>query len=279
MQEIKLASLFEALDSQPRNEGFQKAIDASAECVNFLCAFATKAAVSPATGQVDGNRYARILGTLAGMWKSPDVKVPYNPSSLAQMLTLGGVGAAVGYMGGKLVNRFVPDDVIRADRAGAALGGLLGTTPGLASAYLNWHQGKPVWTDSFWNTKQSSIGCNMYITQPINVQDFQRTMWQDDRIASAVPLNLRAGASGIVQAAANLPGKFHNSSFVTPFDIARVAVGMGSGLASGWLVGKTLGAIFGTGRKTQDLLKNTGMAAGALKAVIPVAFGSEPFSR
>ena len=105
-----------------------------------------------------------------------------------------------------------------------------------------------------------------------NPDEFNEMLWSDPRITGRVPVPTLAATSGLVTGAANLPDK-SNSSLVTPFDIARLSAGMGSGYASGFIVGKTLGALVGLPDSTQELLKNTGMYAGILKTVVPKAFG------
>jgi hypothetical protein len=297
-----LREAFASLDRLPSNIGFVAAVDAADAVVSHLGEWANKIAMV----QVDevnppANKYVRALGALAQLWKAPELgSFPQHPSSLGQTLVLGGLGAVGGHYAGKLIDRVIPNDYIKAERAGTALGALLGVAPGLSGAYLNSLTGKPVWTSSFWDTAYPNghaptgkvgefvddsedrkladfIGLPPQALYPINVHDFQQRIWNDPRIGDYVPIHLRAAASGLVQGAANLPGRPKNSPFVTPYDIARMSIGMGSGLASGWLVGKTLGAIFGATRKTQDLLMNAGMAAGALKTVVPLAFGSDAY--
>jgi hypothetical protein len=75
-----------------------------------------------------------------------------------------------------------------------------------------------------------------------------------------------------VAGAANLPGK-RNNGFVTPVDVGRMAAGMGSGYLSGMLVGKALGILTGMPQSMQDVLKQTGMYAGIIKNIVPIAFG------
>lgn len=286
---MELTELFTEFDAMPRRPGFLAVIDSAVDLVGRLDVMASKLADGPAEQQYDqdppSNPYFETLGALAQLWKSKHLgKFPQHPSSLGAALVLGGLGAAGGHLVGRAVDRFLPNDYVRADRAGMVLGGLLGATPGLASAYLNNYEGKPIWTSSFFDTrtagfpggsKQAAYGSTW--GDSISVQDFQNAMWSDPRFVNNAPLELRAAASGIIQQAANLPGRNRNSSFVTPFDIARVAIGAGAGAASGWLVGKTLGAVFGTGQRTQELLKNTGMALGALKTVVPLVFDQEPY--
>jgi hypothetical protein len=283
-----LSEAFSVFDNLDREVGFQRAIDAANLVVATADLAVSKAAALgdpvsiPSDEVLDArtNPLVKSFGALAQMWKDPSLSgIPQRPSSLGQALVLGGLGTLGGYGIGKLVDRVIPNDAVKASRAGAILGGMLGVSPALASAYLNSQSGQPVWTSSAWDTRKSAhFGTDPYAVAAINVNDFQNAMWSDPRIVNEVPLSIRAAASGVVQGAANLPGKSRNSSFVTPFDIARVAVGMGTGLASGWLVGKTLGAVFGTGKKTQELLRNTGVAVGALRTAVPLTFGSEPYS-
>lgn len=284
---IDLEEIFRPFDKYKR-AGFPYAIDAASEVTNFVWGLSEKLGGfgdRDIPGSDNPSKTVEILGALGQLWKSPTLSklgVPQHPSSLGQMLVLGGLGAAGGHYAGKLIDKYAPNDVVRADRAGLVLGGLLGMSPGLSSALLNQSSGKPVWTSSFYDGEQKAASFGMLARDPfasasINVQDFQNAMWNDPRISQHAPVHLRAAASGLVQGASNMPGKYRNSTFVTPLDIARVSLGMGTGLASGWLVGKTLGAVFGTGQKTQDLLKNTGMAVGALKSVVPLAYGAGPY--
>lgn len=290
MEKIDFLQKFAAFDAMTPVRGYMLAIDAANEFVAEVDKMTTKLANAMSSGvqTSDGsNSYVKLLGALGQLWKDDRFPgIPQHPSSLGQMLVLGGLGSLGGYYAGKMIDRVVPNDAVKASRAGAVLGGLAGMSPGLASAVLLGQQNKtappgsklrPVWTDSFWQTKESSFGLDPYASLAINVNNFQNMVWNDPAYRD-MPIHLRAAASGLVQGAANLPGKHRNSSFVTPMDIARVSVGMGSGLASGWLVGKTFGALFGTGKKTQKLLQNTGMGIGALKTVVPLAYGQEPFS-
>lgn len=286
MTHIDLQQIFAEFDELPPKLGYFHVIDAALEVVQTTDQMIAKLADISLAGEAAAagkTRYGELLGAIGQLWSSPQLKgLPQHPSSLGQLLVLGGAGALGGYGIGKAIDYVAPNDAVKASRAGAILGGLVGMTPGLASAYLNSHVGRPVWTTSFWdkNQKVSAFGSPSdydAMLHSINVQDFQNAMWNDPHIVHSTPLPLRAAASGLVMGAANMPDKYRNSTFVSPMDVARMAVGMGSGWASGWLVGKTLGAMFGTGKKTQELLRTSGMAAGALKTVIPMAFGGEPY--
>lgn len=108
---------------------------------------------------------------------------------------------------------------------------------------------------------------------PFDPEEFNEMLWQDTRIANRLPNNYQAAVSGLVTGAANLPNKSGPSSFVTPMDMARMTAGMGTGYMSGLFVGKVLGGLLGLPESTQETLKNTGMYAGLLRSVIPIAFG------
>lgn len=100
----------------------------------------------------------------------------------------------------------------------------------------------------------------------IPVDRFNRVVWEDPY----TPVQLRAATTGLLESAALVR---NGQPVVTPGDVARIAVGMGSGTASGWLVGKTLGALAGLKPDAQRSLQQAGTWAGILQAVVPMAFG------
>jgi hypothetical protein len=106
----------------------------------------------------------------------------------------------------------------------------------------------------------------------INVDAFNRVLWTDPRVGGQLSPLTRGAATGLMTAAANLPGKLQ-TKFVTPFDVGRIAAGMGSGYLSGAIVGKGLGLLMGMPQDTQEKLKNTGMFAGIVANLVPMAFG------
>jgi hypothetical protein len=107
---------------------------------------------------------------------------------------------------------------------------------------------------------------------PIDVGQWNDMIWHDPRLAGPLRPPMQAAASGLITGAAALPGK-SNTRFVTPFDMARMAAGMGSGWASGAIVGKVLGMAMGMPQATQERLKNTGVMAGLVANMVPLAFG------
>lgn len=80
---------------------------------------------------------------------NPYAGAPNFPSPLAATLTSGLVGAGLGYGGGALIERFLPDKwkKNRLRNTLAALGGMAGAAPGLAWMYTNVARGVP-WNDN-----------------------------------------------------------------------------------------------------------------------------------
>lgn len=81
---------------------------------------------------------------------------------------------------------------------------------------------------------------------------------------------IKAKTIGMIEAASQAKG---GATWISPFDIARIAVGMGSGAVSGMLVGKTLGALAGITPEAQQGLQRAGILAGLLTNIVPQAFG------
>lgn len=267
---------FDRLDELPLRDGYVAAIDGSQQVVHYL--YKTAEIISE-----DETSIPRLLGGLAHLWRSPELEragINLKPSSLGQLLVLGSLGALAGYGTGKVIDRFSPQDSYKASRVGAGIGALIGATPGLVGAGLNLSAGWPAMTESFYSQKEASFGDDffkVYGNQPnwaINLAQSQQELWQNDKI----PITLKAYTSGLLNAAATLPGKRTSTNIVTPIDIARVAVGLGTGVASATLVGNAMGALFGTNQKVKDMLKTTGAAIGVLRSIVPVAYAQEPFS-
>lgn len=211
----------------------------------------------------------RYLGAIGQVWEAPELGIPQKPSSLGQLLVLGSLGAAAGYGTGKVLNKALPNQYIDFTTPATLAGSAIGLLPGASSAYLNHLADKPVWTESFWD----SPDINQKTASNIPVGKFQDIVWSNMATASRLPPTIQAAASGLVQGAANLPGKARNSSFVTPMDVARMAVGLGGGAAAGYMFGKTVGNVLGMSRKAQDFIIGSGAFAGLLKSLTPKVYG------
>ena len=220
------------------------------------------------------------------------------PSPLAAGLSGGLLGAGLGYGAGWLGEQFLPKEHFnkgRLRKALAILGGLGGAAPGIAwgisSAHSNperpgmgaFLHGWPMRDQDM--PKEGSVdeahAALMEITgeksalavgragafglPPIDVDAFNRVVWQDPQ----TPMAVRAATTGLTESASMLRD---GADLISPADVGRIAAGMGSGWVSGMLVGKALGALAGLKPETQQKLQQTGMWAGALTNVIPMAF-------
>lgn len=261
---------FSVFDDLPLESGYQAAIDGSAVVVDYL--YKTAQMVSAESGEP----LAVTLGGLGRFWRSPKLEslgLQGKPSSLGQMLVLGSLGAMSGYLGGKLVDKIMPkNDLFKASRVGALAGAILGAAPGAAGAWFNHVGGRPALDSSFYETKLAGYDLNPVA---IDVNEAQQNLWRADYI----PVHLKAYTSGLMNAAATIPSRSTSTpALVTPLDIARVAIGMGTGIASANLVGNAMGLLFGTGDKSKQMLQNTGAVLGVLRAVVPTAYSRDPFS-
>jgi hypothetical protein len=206
------------------------------------------------------------------------------PSPLAATLTGGVLGGGAGYLAGLVGEKLFKDkfEKGRLRRVLAAAGAAAGAAPGawwgtIAHRENPGAPGWSAWLDS-WPVKQSEFletpfrkvaelgGAFALSTLPsIPRNEFGQVVWQDPY----TPLPIRAATTGLVDAAAMSRG----TNLVSPADIARIGLGMGSGYVSGLVVGKTLGALAGLKPEAQQSLQQAGTWAGLLTNVVPMAFG------
>lgn len=231
------------------------------------------------------------------------------PNPLAATLAGGLLGAGLGYGGGWLAEQILPEDYFEKGhlrRTGTLLGSL-GAIPGLALGIDNmrgqvlpennsflraWITPHPMQINEYKIEKPASalveqlsselcelneqfVKCadNMGadFVPRIPVDQFNRTIWNDLRsYGGSTPPDLAAATTGLVQAASLSRG---GVDLVSPYDIAKIGIGAGSGWLSGMLVGKTLGALAGLKPQTQETLQNTGVWAGVLSNTVPLLFG------
>lgn len=238
-------------------------------------------------------------------WNKPFGQLGTSP--LFSMLTSGLLGGGLGYAGGALAEHLLPEDYVergKLRKTTALLGALAGAAP---AAYLgtvgqrNWQDPERssfnAWIEpnvffgqqnnaikqasqelatffdeklEVYTTKEAfdygTSGSGLGILADIPVDAFNRTVMMDP----FTPPAIRAATVGLTEAADQSKG---NSGIINPFDIARIGVGMGAGLSQAYLGGKVLGALAGLTPKAQNTLQQTGMFAGALKAVVPGLFG------
>lgn len=203
---------------------------------------------------------------LAG-WRAGPVNAMWGgPRPLTSTLIGSGLGALLGYGGGWAAEKLFPEGTFEKKgpaKRFALLGAMAGAAPGVYMGLDNASQGKGV-LDAW--PPQPKTAAEVSLFAPlIPREQFQQAVFADPM----TPPTVQAAAAGLVEAASRVSGR----PVVTPWDVMRIAVGGGSGLASGYLVGKTLGVLAGLTPDTQKKLQDAGMWAGALKAVVPPALG------
>lgn len=234
---------------------------------------------------------------------TPDPKLgAFNMPGHVVTTALGGLlGAGLGYGTGAFIEGSMPDGTFQDNKLRkrmAMLGGLAGAAPGLWAAHrdgrLNAEEGKSYWggflgrdrlfgpeqaapPEPMLNLKQSreelqkcfgidpievemSKEADAFFDPFIRVDQFNRAVVEDP----FSPLPLKLTTMQIMEQAQ----QEKRSPIVSPFDIARVAIGMGSGLAAGTTLGKVVGVLAGVSPEAQAQLQQAGMWYGALRGAL-----------
>lgn len=200
-------------------------------------------------------------------WKAGPINAMWGgPRPVANTLVGAGLGAILGYGGGAALEKIMPNTFEKRGPAKrlAVIGGMLGALPGAYHAYDNATQDKGV-LDPWVGTQKAAAAPFDQFAPMINRDAFQNAIFSDPN----TPPNIQAGAAGLVETASALRG----GVLISPWDVTRIAIGGGSGIASGYLVGRAFGALAGLNRERQQQLQQAGMWAGVLKAVVPPALG------
>jgi hypothetical protein len=223
---------------------------------------------------------ADVLG-----WRAGPLNAHWGgPRPLTNTLIGAGLGALLGGSGGWLAEQFFPEGTFQPGgprKRLAVLGAGVGALPGLYQAYDNLRAGQGVadaWPPPADPTPAHSALAGSPVAAVLAGKEAADPFFpviHRDRFQQAVfadpftPPNVQAGAAGLVEAASAVRGL----PVVTPWDVARIAVGGGSGLASGYLTGKVFGVLAGLTPERQRDLQQAGLWAGVLKAVVPQALG------
>lgn len=213
---------------------------------------------------------ADVMGWRAGGGPLSDWRG--GPRPLANTLIGAGLGALGGYGVGRLGEFLLPERYFTPGAARkrlAILGGALGAVPGAWQAYDNHRQSGGELSSLLapWPYPEKEAGEKFSGLYDPNIprDPFVQMVMGDQN----TPFPLRAMTAGLVEAASAVRG----TDLVSPMDIARVAVGAGSGLVSGVIAGKALGIIAGLTPQGQQKLQDAGMLFGVLKNTVPQALG------
>lgn len=225
------------------------------------------ALVEPFTKSADGMPVLHSLGDVMG-WRAGDINAHWGgPRPVSSMLIGAALGSLGGYGVGRIGEKLLPERYFTPGAARkrlAILGAALGVAPGAWQAYDNYTQsgGRPGSIFESWPHKSSADG----LFEPvINRGPFNAAVMNDPN----TPWPLRAATAGLVEGAAAVRG----TDYVSPWDVARVAMGAGSGLVSGVLVGKALGLLAGLNQSGQEKIQDIGLWAGVLRNTVPQSLG------
>ena len=248
------------------------------------------------------NKYLQRLGQVMGFIKSPwseAMNIPGYPGPIAGTLAGGILGAGLGYGAGWLGEKLMPNqwEKNRLRRTLALTGGLAGAVPGAAWMTTNVLGGHPWYSTHMTkgelpkmpappktptaSEKQALFGrpggypgYNTGMStgaMGVPLDDLSNSIYRDPRVSNRLSPQQQVATTGLMESAYAARGG--GPRIVTPVDVAKITAGMGSGYLSGLVVGKALGALTGMPPKTQDRLKDTGMWAGVIANLVPLAFG------
>jgi hypothetical protein len=252
--------------------GYKLALDAGFSGAEALLSQAKQSPLplSLTTGPAS-SRYSSLLnqaGIVGQIWPGKILGVQNTPGPLASMVTLGLLGAGLGHVGGSALDRFTGENLDR-KRKLRRLGAAVGMIPGVMYAAANVAGGKPMFSGRIMNLPHKYAYVKTAMVIP--TERLQDMIWNDPYVANRLPLHMTAQTSALIEGASRTAN--NELPVVTPGDVANMAVGLGSGYASGLVVGKTLGALFGVSDRSQEILRRSGAAAGLIRSVVPLVFG------
>lgn len=227
-------------------------------------------------GSIPGVKHlADVMG-----WRSGPINAFWGgPRPVTNLLIGAGLGSLGGYGLGRLAEAVLPERYFKPKalrRRGALFGGILGALPAAWQTYDNVRQtGAASSVFDRWPAVKASAD-RMWTGEAVKEAAglFEASIDRDrfnDHVMSFgdTPLQVRAATTGLVEAASAVG----RSPFVTPWDVAKVAVGAGTGLVSGIVAGKALGFLAGLSPAGREGVQRIGLWTGILNSVVPRALG------
>lgn len=213
------------------------------------------------------SNYSPLLdqaGVVGQIWPGEYYGYRNRPGPLSSMLVLGTLGGLAGNTIGRGLGKLTANPKMK--NWGTAAGAGLGLIPGIVMMAANSHADKDLINGGVMSLPSNKLGFErVKKSQIIPVEKMKDYVWSDP----SLPPSLAAATTAIVEGANRMSPERRDLPFVTPSDVGRMAVGLGSGYASGLVVGKLLGGLFGVSDRSQQVLRQSGAAAGLLKAVVP----------
>lgn len=222
---------------------------------------------------------------------------------LASTLATGLLGAGLGYGGGWLYDKLMPEKYRkkgRAPLAGAIIGGLGGAGIGAVPGLINMHEGRGFndnhlwrgqpgdgWEGSLATSKEASAISDLLEKRAYSTMGGpsleQMPLINTDRLGrviyeSGVGPQTAAQTMGVVYGASRMPDPNARPGIVTPNQTGLLGMAMGAagggvkGYATGWAVGKGLGLLTGLPAGAQKTFSRTGAAIGVMNTLVPRLF-------
>ena len=238
------------------------------------------------------------VGEARDAFHSTFIKPQYafnGPNPMTATVLGGLISAGLGYGAGTLGKWLIPRryrEYINADNLpylGALAGAGIGATPGLVwgtSSPKGWMSRYP-WPEvgeepTPEQATQDEPKLAALFDRTINVPALQRSLLADaynplpNQQTITFP-SYASGASGVLEAASVAS----NSSYVSPWDVAKTVIGMAPSAASGMLggaiagatLGRTLGMLGALTPEGEQKVREAGIWAGIINTMVPKAFG------
>jgi hypothetical protein len=216
---------------------------------------------------------ADVLG-----WRAGPLNAHWGgPRPVTNLLVGAGLGSLGGYGLGRLAEEVLPAGYFEPKalrRRAALMGGIAGALPPIWQGYDNVRTSGGDLGAVFdqWPAKAAD-GPEVKEAAALFDPVIDRDEFNREVMAfGGTPMPVRAATAGLVEAASAVAGR----PTVTPWDVARVAVGAGTGLVSGVVAGKALGFLAGLTPEARQGVQRIGLWTGLLNAAVPRALGLSP---
>jgi len=242
----------------------------------------------------------------------PSKEIPgFGGRPIASMIASGLLGAGLGYGGGLLAEKVLPEKAKEKGQLAkrlAVAGGLGGASLGALPGLVNWHDGRSFNDNELWSGfpdegwepdlageqyKQaidaylhkeaydgrfpgisSTIGGPSFAEDPlIRVNELGQVLW-----GTRADPQTTAMTTGAIHGASRMPDRRARPGTVTSHQTGLLGMAMGAaggglkGYIVGSMVGKGLGLLTGMPKPTQNKLVQTGTALGVVNSLVPKLF-------